>query len=101
MPLTTTTPPLALSHAGYSFSHVAPVLHGHVVNYGVKRISVGGRLLTNHLKELISFRSFNMMDEVLLMNDVKERSCFCSLDYNADMALARCGLTRDVVMCID
>ena len=39
--------------SGYSFSHVAPVLNGHVLNYAVKRQSVGGRLLTNHLKEMV------------------------------------------------
>ena len=41
---------------GYSFTHVVPFYDNHLINYGVKRINVGGKLLTNYLKEVISYR---------------------------------------------
>lgn len=36
----------------------------------MKRLNIGGKLLTNYLKELVSYRQWNMMDEFLLMNQV-------------------------------
>ncbi|KAH8914838.1 actin-domain-containing protein [Atractiella rhizophila] len=67
--------------AGYSFTHIVPVVQGRVVGRGVRRIDVGGKLLTNHLKELVSFRQWYMMDQTYVMNVVKERCCFVALDF--------------------
>ena len=33
-------------------------------------LNVGGKLLTNYLKELISYRQWNMMEEYFLINEV-------------------------------
>ncbi len=49
------------------------------------RIDVGGKLLTNLLKETISYRKFNLMDETHLMNSIKERLCYVSLDFVRDL----------------
>ena len=53
------------------------------------RIDVGGKLLTNHLKELVSFRQWNMMEETHIMNDVKEKCCFVSTQFAADLEACR------------
>ena len=53
------------------------------------RIDVGGKLLTNHLKEMISYRQWNMMDQTYIMDDVKEKCCYVSADFKADMELSR------------
>ncbi|KAL6552342.1 Actin-related protein 6 [Orobanche hederae] len=37
------------------------------INYGVKRMDSGGKALTNYLKELISNRSINVMDESFML----------------------------------
>ena len=42
--------------AGFSFTHVSPVFDGDVLDAGVRRIDLGGKALTNYLKELVSFR---------------------------------------------
>lgn len=42
--------------SGYSFTHIAPYIKGKKVKRGVRRIDVGGKLLTNHLKDIISYR---------------------------------------------
>merc|ERR1712159_125734 len=75
--------------AGYSFTHVVPVFRGVALNYAAKRINIGGKALTNHLKELISYRQWNMMDETMVINAVKERLCFVSQDFDKDMRLSR------------
>ena len=53
------------------------------------RLDVGGKLLTNYLKELLSFRQFDLMGETYITNDVKERCCYVSTNYDADMELSR------------
>lgn len=42
--------------AGFSFTHAAPVFDGQVLPSGVRRINLGGKALTNYMKELVSYR---------------------------------------------
>lgn len=74
---------------GFSFTHAAPVFQNFTLNYGVKRMDLGGKALTNYLKELVSYRSVNVMDESFIMDDVKEKLCFVSLDVQRDLKIAR------------
>ncbi len=41
---------------GFSSTHLVPIFDGNVLLNGVKRINVGGKVLTNYLKELVSYR---------------------------------------------
>uniref|UniRef100_A0A3Q4I2A3 Actin related protein 6 n=1 Tax=Neolamprologus brichardi TaxID=32507 RepID=A0A3Q4I2A3_NEOBR len=41
---------------GFSFTHIAPYCRSRKMKEGIRRINVGGKLLTNHLKEIISYR---------------------------------------------
>lgn len=74
---------------GFSFTHAAPVFQNFTLNYGVKRIDLGGKALTNYLKELVSYRALNVMDETFIMDDVKEKLCFVSLNVPRDLQIAR------------
>ncbi|KAI3446735.1 hypothetical protein Pfo_003400 [Paulownia fortunei] len=58
---------------GFSFTHAAPVFQNFTLNYG----------------ELVSYRSVNVMDESFIMDDVKEKLCFVSLDVQRDLKIAR------------
>lgn len=71
--------------SGFSFTHVVPVLNGRVFQRGVKRVNVGGKLLTNYLKEIVSFRQFNVQDDTRVVNAAKEALCYCALDFPAEM----------------
>ena len=62
--------------AGFSFVHATPVFDGRVLRNGVRRVNLGGKALTNYLKEMVSYRQWNMMDEYVLMDDVKEKLCY-------------------------
>ncbi|KAI7898543.1 actin-like protein ARP6 [Cokeromyces recurvatus] len=75
--------------SGYSFTHTVPFLMGKPVLKGIRRLNVGGKLLTNHLKEVVSFRSYDMMEETYIINDVKEKSCFISKDVYKDLDICR------------
>ena len=77
---------------GFSFAHVTPVFDGRVVRAAVRRVNLGGKALTNFLKELVSYRQWNMMDEYFLVDDVKEKLCYVAADadaFQADLKRAR------------
>eukprot|EP00324_Dicrateria_rotunda_P009291 CAMPEP_0206177164 /NCGR_PEP_ID=MMETSP1474-20131121/60438_1 /ASSEMBLY_ACC=CAM_ASM_001110 /TAXON_ID=97495 /ORGANISM="Imantonia sp., Strain RCC918" /LENGTH=195 /DNA_ID=CAMNT_0053588783 /DNA_START=6 /DNA_END=590 /DNA_ORIENTATION=- len=79
------TPPRCASlviDAGFSSTHTVPIFGGAPLNFGTTRLNVGGKMLTNQLKQLVSFRAFNVMDETHMINDVKERLCYLSLDFD-------------------
>ena len=48
-------------------------MDGRVLLEGVKRVNVGGKLLTNLLKENLSFRQVNVQDCTHLVNQIKEK----------------------------
>lgn len=75
--------------SGFSFTHVAPFLRGKLIKAGIRRINLGGKALTNHLKDIISYRQLHVMDETYVMNQVKEDACFVSTSFNEHMKIAR------------
>ncbi|MCO5572733.1 hypothetical protein L7F22_026492 [Adiantum nelumboides] len=75
--------------SGFSFTHASPVVYNVTCNAAVKRVDLGGKALTNYFKELVSYRTLNMMDEQWIMEDVKEKLCYCSLDMASDMKISR------------
>ena len=92
--------------SGFSFTHIVPIMSRQIVWSAVKRsvlrcsckflqlitayrIDVGGKLLTNHLKELISFRQWNMMDETHIINHVKETCCYVSQNFKEELEICK------------
>ena len=74
---------------GFSFSHAVPIFDGYTVEAGVRRTPVGGKMLTNYLKEVISYRQCNMLDESLVMRRVKERACYVATDFVKSLSVWR------------
>lgn len=72
--------------SGFSFTHAVPVVDGRELASCARRLNLGGKALTNHLKETVSFRSWNMMDETPVINAIKERLCYVSLSYASELA---------------
>lgn len=83
---------------GYSFCHIVPYVNGEKIKTGIRRIDIGGKLLTNHLKEVLSYRQLNVMDETYVVNQVKEDSCFVSENFFADMELAKANLKDNTIV---
>ncbi|ETV76003.1 hypothetical protein H257_09954 [Aphanomyces astaci] len=83
--LSSSSPVHVIVDVGFSATHIVPWIDGSIVWAGVRRLNVGGKLLTNYLKECVSFRQWNMMDSFDLINDVKEAVCRCSLEFDKDM----------------
>jgi len=59
------------------------------------RIDVGGKLLTNQLKSVISYRQLVVMNETYIINEIKENVCFVSLDFQEDMKKARLPISEN------
>lgn len=45
-----------LVDSGYSFTHIVPYYKGKCLSEATVRIDVGGKVLTNYLKEIVSYR---------------------------------------------
>ncbi|XP_076243806.1 actin-related protein 6 [Calliopsis andreniformis] len=84
--------------SGYSFTHVVPYVNDVKIKEGIRRIDVGGKLLTNHLKEVISYRQLHVMDETYVINQVKEDSCFVSQNFFKDMEIAKNKLENNPII---
>jgi actin-related protein 6 len=63
---------LLLIDTSYSDTTILPVYNGKLLQSAVRRLTVGGKLLTNYMKELSSLRHYNMMEETYLLNEIKE-----------------------------
>lgn len=83
---------------GYSFTHIVPVVNGKILKKGIKRINVGGKLLTNHLKEILSYRQLHVLDETYVINQVKEDTCYVSDDFYRDMNISRLKGAKNTVV---
>lgn len=71
--------------SGYSSTTVTPVLQGRPLHSAVRRLDVGGKLMTNHLGRLLSLRHFDMRNETHIVNEMKEAACYVSLDFHGDL----------------
>lgn len=76
---------LLVVDSGYSHTTVTPVYKGQALQRAIRRVDIGGKHLTNYLKEIVSMRQYNMVDETYIMNEVKEAVCFVSNDFSGDM----------------
>lgn len=61
---------------GHGASHIVPVIGDAVIWRAARRHVISQRLVTNLLKEALSFRQWDMMDESWLVGHIKETCCF-------------------------
>lgn len=90
---TPTRPPTAslpaeiilLIDSGYSHTTVTPLVQGRPLQSAIRRLDIGGKLLTNHLTRLLSLRQYDMRNDTYLVNEIKEATCYVSRDFKGDM----------------
>jgi actin-related protein 6 len=76
---------LLVVDSGYSHTTITPVYMGRPLQRAIRRLELGGKHLTNYIKEIVSMRQYNMVDETYIINDVKEAVCYVSSDFTNDM----------------
>ncbi|KAI0858481.1 actin family [Xylaria cubensis] len=74
-----------LIDSGYSHTTVTPVFQGKPIHPAVRRLDVGGKVLTNYLTRLLSLRHYDMRNETHIVNEMKEAACYVSLDFRGDL----------------
>lgn len=62
--------------SGFNCTWVVPIIKGVPYYKAIKKLDIGGRFLTGLLKESISFRHYNVMEETILVNNIKEQCTF-------------------------
>ncbi|KAL1892427.1 Actin-related protein 6 [Ceratocystis pirilliformis] len=71
--------------SGYSHTHVTPLINGRPLHSAQRRLDIGGRFLTNYLARQLSVRYYDMRNDTHIVNEIKERACFVSADFAADL----------------
>ncbi|PWY99711.1 actin-like ATPase domain-containing protein [Testicularia cyperi] len=71
---------------GYSYCHAVPVIGGELQYHAIRRLDLGGKVLTNLLKEALSFRQLDMMDEFWLVDRIRERTCFVAASVGSRLS---------------
>lgn len=68
---------------GYNAVHVVPVLYQRAYWRGVRKLPIGGRHLNGLLRETVSFRHYDVSDEPVLINTVREQTMFVAAEFEA------------------
>lgn len=71
--------------SGYSHTTITPLLQGRPLQSAIRRLDVGGKVLTNYLTRLISLRHFDMRNDTYIVNEMKELTCYVSADFKTDL----------------
>ncbi|KAI1727260.1 actin domain-containing protein [Ditylenchus destructor] len=84
--------------SGYSFTHIVPFVNGRIMRSGTVRIDIGGKALTNQLKEWISYRQLDMREETYMMNQCKEDTCFVTTDIHKCMIRGSTAIKQEYAL---
>ena len=85
---------LLVIDSGHSHSTVTPLYNGRPIHQAIRRLDIGGKFLTNYMKEIISIRQMDMTAETHVIAQVKEDVCFVSSDFRLDLERSWRGTNR-------
>lgn len=83
---------LLVVDSGFSHTTVTPLFNGRPIPQAIRRLDIGGKFLTNYLKELISIRQYHMLNETYVMNEIKETVCYVTNDFKHDLDIVGKGV---------
>ena len=66
--------------SGNGATYLVPVLGNSVISEGVRRVDVGGKMLTKLLIQSISMKQVKMQEHYIAADFIKQQMCFVSDD---------------------
>lgn len=76
---------MLLIDSGYSFTTITPIFQGRPLHSAIRRLDIGGKFMTNYLTRLLSLRHYDMRNDTYIVNEIKEKACYISLDFKGDL----------------
>ncbi|CRH03015.1 actin-related protein, putative [Plasmodium relictum] len=70
---------------GYSHTYILPYIEYKLIEYAILRTKVSASILNTYLKNMLSYKHVNLEHNELLVENIKERACYVSLDYVKDL----------------
>ncbi|KAK6465806.1 actin-related protein [Scheffersomyces coipomensis] len=68
--------------SGFNSTWIVPMIYQTIYWEGVRKLPIGGKLLNGLLKELISFRHYDISDDPILVNYIKEQTFVLTDDFS-------------------
>lgn len=86
---------------GDGVTHTIPVFEGYNIPYAVNRYDLAGRDVTDYMKLLLEEKGyrFTTSSEKEIIKNIKEKFCYCALDYDDEIKLyKRKNMTRNYTL---
>lgn len=90
------SPGCVVVDSGFSFTHAIPYVQGKRIQGGIRRLNLGGKALTNQLKDVISLRQLDVSEETHVVEEMKKHISFVAEDFASTLNEAKMHTTHTV-----
>ena len=75
--------------SGFDNTYVIPIYEDHKLTPCVRKVDIGGKHITDYLIELLQIRGYSLNSIAYFneINEIKEKLCFVSGDFESDKKL--------------
>ncbi|KAF4666617.1 Actin-like protein 10 [Perkinsus chesapeaki] len=82
--------------AGFSGCRAVPVYNTYPLEHCAQRMDVGGRVMTNYLKEALAYNQVDLDDAPLLVEHIRENMCYSALNFAEEVQAARANPSETI-----